>query len=233
VWWSIVHSGIRRSLLLAGGIAGVLMLSALGSLRTGEVPSGGDLADYAAAESVLVSISPALYLESSDHAFDAVRAPRYLVTDFVNAVPRVLLPNKNDLQRSPEDDGFQVESSLGGVSVTSSLLVNFGWLGGLAFIAALGWVTTRLWLRALANPLGMLPIGLSAVLGAIPMSLFRDKFSVSIVRWMVLTGVIQTALIYAGMLLVSRPTRRAARRTATNTTIWVANHDSAHATASL
>jgi hypothetical protein len=213
VWWTTRFRGIRRVVAVGAALLGLLGLTLFGAVRTGQPPTTAQMTDYAAAESVLVSVSEGLFLTSEKAVFAPLRVPRYLATDFVNAVPRVVLPNKDDLQANPEDDGFRVDSPLGGVSVSTSLLVNFGSLGSLAFVGLLAYGIRRLRAYAMARPEGLRTIAYAVAAAALPMSFFRDKFSVSIVRWMVLTAVVQLLVCYAVVALATRPMRRRATTT--------------------
>jgi hypothetical protein len=197
IWLTTNVRPVRRWVLLGIGALGVLSLSAFGSIRTGATPSGHDLAVYGTAESILTSVSLANFLDSPTPAMATVRPPLYLATDLVNAVPRAILPNKDQLRRNPEDHGFRLDNPLGGQSLGVSLLLNFGWLGALGAVAAAAYWLGRLRRRVAAYPSSPVGITYAVVAASLGMSLFRDPFSISLVRWWLVTATLMPALLFA------------------------------------
>jgi hypothetical protein len=221
VWFTHVRGPISRWLLVGAGAVGFALLTALGSVRTGELPSGETLGFYATSESVLTSISQGNFLSSEREVFLPARLPKYLASDISNIVPRAVLPGKDALRLDPEDEGFTVTSALGATHLQVSSLINFGFVGSVAAFGGLSYGFSRLKLFVLRHDTSVLSITYASCAGALTFSIFRDPFSISVVRWMLLNGV-TLPLIYLVAVTVARrrPLSGAANRvTATHTPI--------------
>lgn len=190
VWYSIAVVPPRRILLVVGGALAFVLLTAYGGLRTGTAPSPSELSLYATTESVQGSIALYNIMENDDREFDLIRAPIFLASDLVNVVPRVLLPNKDSLRITPEEQGFVLDNPLGGLNVGVSLLLNFGSFGSLVVIFLLGLGLTRLRIRS-AEPAATVRRAIYSLISAtLLMAFFRDYFSITIVRWWILICII-------------------------------------------
>lgn len=203
VWMSHARRPVRTKALATAGLLGFGALTLLGALRVGESPNAETLAFYSTSESVLTGIGQANFLASDADVFAPLRAPKYLLGDLSNAVPRVLVPNKDDLRFDPLDDGFITTSPLGATSLQSSALINFGSVGSLFAAAAFGYGLIRLQQRALARrPKAVLAY--SSIAAALTFSLFRDPFSISVARWMLLNAFALPGIYALGTAVVRR-----------------------------
>ncbi len=191
-----------------GGLAAFALLAAYGSLRTGDTPTAADMKLFSTTEAVQGSIALFNTLEDNSSQFDAIRIPVLLASDSVNIVPRVLLPTKDDLRVTPEDIGFQLDNPLGGLNVSVSLLVNFGSIGSLIVVLLLGGSLSRLRRLASAPRSSVYRVSYAIVAGTLLMVFFRDPFSISVVRWWLLTALIVPAALTAAMRLLARQTPR-------------------------
>lgn len=208
VWTSIAVRPIRRWVLISLGVAAFALLTAYGALRTGSVPTASNLGLYATTESVQGSIALFNTLEDNDDQFALVRAPVFLASDFVNIVPRVLLPDKDDLRVTPEERGFVLDNPLGGLSVGVSLLINFGSVGSVVVVAAVGYGFSRLRARTLDPRASVLRSSYALAAATLLMVFYRDPFSISIVRWWLLNATLIPLFMSAAIRLVSATQRQ-------------------------
>ena len=196
VWVSNFRRPIRRSVCMAAAVALVIGLAVLGSVRVRETPSVRTIGYYASAESVLTAWSRDLYLTSPRPVLAPAAVPKYLASDLVNVVPRALLPAKDSFRLVPEDEGYTVSSALGGISAVASLLLNFGFAGSLVALAALSLGLRRLQARCLATPSSVASVAYCVLTGGLATSFFRDPFSISIVRWGIVSAVLTVGLFH-------------------------------------
>lgn len=204
VWIGVSVRPLRRSTIILVSVAAFGMLTAYGSLRTGDAPNADDMQLFATTESVQGSIALFNTLEMNDEQFDAVRIPVFLASDMVNLVPRVLLPGKDDLRVSPEERGFVLDNPLGGLNVAVSLLINFGSVGSLTAIFLLGWGLSRLRRASAAPRSTVYRVSYSIIAATMLMIFYRDLFAISIVRWWILTALIVPAGVTAAMQVFAR-----------------------------
>jgi hypothetical protein len=190
VWFTQVVRPVKRSFILGAGVCSFVALTALGSIRTGELPDRETLGFFATSESVLTSISQATFLSSEREIFLPARAPQYLASDITNILPRAIVPNKESLRLDPEDDGFSIGSALGAVHLQVSSLINFGYVGSLVVVALSAYGLSRLKLKVQENTASVLSITYATCSAALTFTLFRDPFSISVVRWIIVNGAI-------------------------------------------
>lgn len=219
VWFTQVVRPIKRSLILGAGVGAFAMLTVLGSARTGELPDRDSLGFFATSESVLTSISQATFLSSEREIFLPARAPRYLASDITNVLPRAIVPNKESFRLDPEDDGFSVSSALGATHLQVSSLINFGFAGSLLVFGLLAYGLSRLKLAVQRDHASVLSISYATCSAALTFTLFRDPFSISVVRWMIVNATILpfVYLACASVLKRAPSTRRHTTLTAPNT----------------
>lgn len=219
VWRTHVRRPVQRKVLIAGALFGFVALTSLGSLRTGAVPDRNTVGFYATSESVLDGISKGRFLTSKREIFLPLRVPKYLLSDLTNIVPRAVLPGKDDLRFDPEDDGFLNVSSLGATHLTVSAMINFGFVGSLLAFGALANVLARLRHKILRRPTIVWSISYACASAALTFSIFRDPFSISVARWMLVNAIVLPGVYLAAVKLVRRsePVRPLKWRTAQQT----------------
>ena len=203
VWYSHARAPISRMLIVAVGLGGFVALTFLGSLRTGELPDRETVGFYATSESVLTSISQGNFLSSPREVFMPLRIPKYLASDLSNAVPRIILPTKDSLRLDPEDEGFLVTSALGATHVQVSSLINFGLMGSMFAFGALAYLLSWLKRFVLVHRWSIWSLTYASASAALAFSLFRDPFSISIIRWMLVNACVLPAL-YLAVVTISR-----------------------------
>lgn len=218
VWSTHTQRSMQRRTIAVGALLGFVALTGLGAARIGEAPTLEAAGFYASSESVLTSVSAGRYLASEPEVLPLVALPKYLVSDLVNVVPSVILPNKADLRLDPADEGIVLSSSLGAQSLWASALLNFGVLGSLVVGGLAGFGLGRLQLRVLAEPRRTATLVYSIFSASILFSLFRDPFSISIVRWLLTTGCLTIgAVVFGSRLLQYKPKRLRTPNTAAAT----------------
>lgn len=159
------------SLVAAGGAA------IIGIVRLGMGVNETAVLFNLAAEPLFTSFSLLSFLVNNHP--DLLRIPVFLASDFANLIPTALFPGKAALLRDPNNYGFPVLAPLGALNSYFSFMINFGALGTIAALYAGG-----AWLGRLRQREGS-PVARTAysmITGWAAFTLFRDPFSVSIVK---------------------------------------------------
>lgn len=174
-WWKFRASGSRARLRsLAAVIVTPLAFGVVGMLRLG-VFDLADLSFYIFAEPLFTSISAFTLMDGN--GWELLDAPRDFFSAFINLIPAALWPGKTDYVISLLDTSLNFEAPFGAISIVTSTIGNFGYLGGPIFLSAVGFVMARA-KRGTDSVAGR---ALYCYLcGLLPFMLFRDPFPVQI-----------------------------------------------------
>lgn len=198
-WWNwVAKSRAARWRSVGFALLAVVGLVVLGMYRVGEADFD-QFAFYFLAEPMYTGISGvSLVLNGS---WSLVDTPRDFFSGFINLVPASIWAGKADYLVSLLDTNLDLESPFGALSIVASTIGNFGYLGGLVFIAFVGFVLGWSGMNA-KTPLGR---ALHCVLASmLPFMFFRDPFQVQV-------KVVLTAFLLVALhTLVSK--KRARRR---------------------
>lgn len=205
IWLGIAVRPLKRTTIVVAGIAAFLMLTAYGSVRTGDQPSVADMQLFATTETAQGAIALYNTLETNTQQFDAVRLPEFLASDMINLAPRALLPNKDELRVVPEERGFILDNPLGGLNVGVSLLINFGSLGSLVAILGLGFALSRVRQTCQEPRATVVRVVYSIISATLLMGFYRDFFAITIVRWWIFIGLVLTGCVSLAMRWADRP----------------------------
>ncbi len=185
----------RVILLFSIGVAAV---GAIGVIRLGT----GGLSPVALAENIFgepLFTSFSLLNFLGQNRFELVNVPRFLTGDLLNLVPSFLFPNKSLYLPDPSRFGYVVYAPLGALHMFFSFMINFGLVGSMVVLGALGgWLS---WVRSVSTPL--MRVIYSMVSGCLAFTFFRDPFSVSLVKNMLEFSVVVPALITLASHVVS------------------------------
>ncbi len=173
-------------------------------MRTGDTPTTDSLYLFSTTETVQGSIALFNTLESNTQQFDVVRMPEFLASDMVNIVPRIILPKKDDIRVTAEERGFVLDNPLGGLNVAVSLLINFGSIGSLVVVTLLGLTLSRLRRRAMSPRAVVHRVTYAVIAATMLMSFYRDFFSITVVRWWILTGLMIPSFLSLAMRFFGR-----------------------------
>ena len=192
----------KRAVLILGGT--FVGAGAVGLLRLGHGVSPVEIAANLAAEPLFTSFSIIHFV--GHYPMAVLHAPVFLAGDFLNLVPSALFPGKTAYLPNLSHAGYVVYAPVGALHMALSFLVNFGVVGTLVVIAALGFALSRL--RDVRTPLAAAIY--SMLSGSLAFTFFRDPFSVSIVKNMVEFSVLVPAAIVAAGHVVSTVVNAAA-----------------------
>lgn len=137
-WWNWESKTNRSRLLslLLLFFGGVALLTAVGMLRQGSGFNLTALAFYFSAESFFVFISAASIFTEGEWYLLNFRTG--VAAYLLNLVPSVIWPDKLAFITELSGEGLAFISPFGAISVVTSTVGNFGFLGGLLFFAAVG-----------------------------------------------------------------------------------------------
>ncbi len=174
-WWKFRASGPRARLRsLVAVIVTPLAFGVVGMLRLG-VFDLADLSFYIFAEPLFTSISAFTLMDGNGWAL--LDTPRDFFSAFINLIPAAVWPGKTDYVISLLDTSLNFEAPFGAVSIVTSTIGNFGYLGGPLFLGFVGFVMGRT-RRGTGTAAGRaLYCYLCSLL---PFMLFRDPFPVQI-----------------------------------------------------
>lgn len=197
--WNWRHkSAFARHRALMWAFLVILLLAILGMVRMG-VFNPFFLVIYMFLESLFTSISAFSAVGGEWVWFDISNDFIYA---FLNIVPSWLWEGKAAYIASVADSEVLVLSPFGAKSIVASTVQDFGFAGGLIFIALVGFVMGR----SRANATSPISIALYCYLTALLLFVFfRDPFQIQIK--LVLTGFLLMWL-YRGMSALAAPTRR-------------------------
>lgn len=198
-WEGGAASARRRALMWV--FFAVVAFAVLGMLRMG-VFNPFFVLLYAFLEPFFTSIS-AFAVIRGDWTWLADSPDDFLIA-FLNIVPSWLWPDKADFIGSSMEE-FGVFSPFGAKSIVASTIQNFGFAGGLAFVAAVGFIMGRGRFNATS------PISIAFycyLVGLLLFIFFRDPFQIQVK--LVLTGILLMWL-YRGISSVCAPVGKAVR----------------------
>jgi hypothetical protein len=179
----------------------IVAAGAVGLLRQGTTFSPFAAAVNIVAEPMFTSFSLLDYVRRGD--FPLWNAPRFLMSDIINLIPSAILPGKTQLLLRPEDYGYTVFAPLGAVSSFFSFMINFGLVGTLLFMFALGSALGVL--RRLRDPLSR--VIYSMLSACLAFTFFRDGFSVSLVKNMLEFSVLVPIAVAVSLHVVTEAAR--------------------------
>lgn len=168
---------IRYRTFLIGGILSALFTGVMGVVRLGGAVNPDTVLFNLAAEPMFTSFSLVNFL--ADGHFGLIRAPIFLASDFANLIPTVVFPAKEKLLLNPSDAGFQVFAPLGALNSFFSFMINFGAVGTVVALYALGAGLRHL--RARSGS-AVARTSYSMLTGWLAFTFFRDPFAVSVVK---------------------------------------------------
>jgi hypothetical protein len=205
-------SVFRRPLSSAAALTIVALVVAVGGV-VGSVRVGGGVSFLGvvggvAMEPLFTSFSLLDFIGQGD--FPLVNFPRFLLGDLINLVPSALFPSKTSFLVRPEDYGYTVFAPVGALSSFFSFMINFGVLGTMAFVGLLGAALSVL--RRYAAPLARVVYAM--VSGCLGFTLFRDPFSVSLVKNLLQFSILVPLLLAAALHVVTVVVTASARRPA-------------------
>ncbi|MGI8546429.1 MAG: hypothetical protein ACR2M1_03705 [Gemmatimonadaceae bacterium] len=169
----------RIGYLRLGGFftVGGVLAGAIGTIRIGGQLSPQAVAANLSSESLFTAFSLIRFVGAG--RLELINWPRYLMGDLVNLVPSAILPMKTALfLHGPAQDGYVVFAPLGALHMFLSFMVNFGLVGSMAFLFLLG--ASLSLLRKQRWPAAQVCYAMLS--GCMAFTLFRDPFSVSLVK---------------------------------------------------
>ncbi len=177
VYASAYGRRIKYSALGAVLIGGLSLAGVLGTVRIGGALSPEAVVANLSSESLFTSFSLVRFVGAG--RLELINFPRYLMADLVNLVPSAILPLKTAVfLHGPAQDGYVVFAPLGALHMFLSFMVNFGLIGSLLVLFALGGSLSLL--HKQRTPPARVSYAMLA--GCMAFTLFRDPFSVSLVK---------------------------------------------------
>ena len=194
----------RRRLRYAPAVAllvcGLVIVGAIGAVRGGGgAISVRSIAQNLFSEPLFTSFSAVRFAGSG--RFELINFPRFLLSDLLNLVPSALVPNKAALLVSPADYGYVVYMPLGALHMFLSFMTNFGLLGSMGVLGLMGAGLSALRRRSRATP--VLRVSYVMLAGWMAFTLFRDPFSVSLVKNMFEFSIVVPWMIVIGAHVVT------------------------------
>jgi hypothetical protein len=198
IYWSAYYRPIptKAALVTFAVLAGAAGL--VGTLRLNGPVSISSVFFNLLAEPLFTSFTLTNFLRAG--TFDLLRAPVFLISDFMNLVPSFLLPSKADLRANPEDYGFSVFAPLGATNSFFSFMINFGVVGTIAALFLIGWLYS--YLRQSDRTL-LHRVSYVMLSGWLGFTFFRDDFSISVIKSMFQFSVALPILMVIALQLVS------------------------------
>lgn len=135
-----------------------------------------------------------------DNAFEWLKFPIFLISNFINLIPSSLFPQKLDYMLNPEDFGYVVYSPGGAENSFFSFMVNFGVLGTYGALFSLGALLNYLKYYDRNLLFRVIYVMLSGWLG---FTFFRDPFFISIVKTMFQESFLTPVLLVVLMQILS------------------------------
>ena len=193
-------------LVLVVGVGG-----AVGSLRFGASVSLVAIGAGVAMEPLFTSFSLLSFIRQDE--FPLFNFPRFVLGDLINLIPSAVLPGKSALLVRPEDYGYVVYAPVGALSSFFSTMINFGLVGTMMLTALLGFSLPLLRAQRAALPRVVYAM-VSACLG---FTVFRDPFSVSLIKnilqFSIITPLAAAAILHVVTVTAGRPPGRPAVHT--------------------
>ena len=198
IYWSSYFRRIPKKTGLITFVALAGAAGLVGTLRMNGPLNLSSILFGLLAEPLFTSFTLTNFLRAGE--FQLLRFPIFLLSDFLNLVPSVLLPTKTALLANPEDYGFSVFAPLGATNSFFSFMINFGVVGTIAVFFLIGWFYS--YLRQSDHTLlhRVLYVMLSGWLG---FTFFRDDFSISVIKSMFQFSVALPLLMVIALQLLS------------------------------
>lgn len=192
VYYTVYVKKIKYSLFIRYAVILFVLMILVGVWRNSGQVSLDFTNIYTAifAESILVGISLFNFIQY-DFTF-LINKPLFLMSDFVNIIPRFIFPNKDEFILNFADYGYEIYSPGGALNSFLSFVINFGIIGNLLFFFLLGFLLR--YIRNTTNILGR--VSYIFISGILTFSFFRDPFNISIVKLVVQFGIIVPVVIF-------------------------------------
>lgn len=142
-------------------------------------------------ETVYTSFSLVSFLDSQ--SINLFQFPFPLISDFTNLLPSFIFPEKSVLVLSYKDI-YNLDAPLGAFHSFVSLMINFGFGGALVLLFLTGFFLGRLKRNAVFSEISRLLYVM--ISGNIAFTVYRDPFSVSIIKNILQFSIIVPMIIY-------------------------------------
>lgn len=201
VYVTVYNKPLKVKTLLLISVISVSFMGAFGIFRLGQDGLGlSSIMFYILAEPIYTSFSLISFIGNNE--IELFNWPIFLISDFINIIPSVMLPNKTDYLLNPSEYGYIIDAPLGAFSSYVSLNINFGLFGSLIIVFIFGLFLSVVKNKSLNNMyFKTIYILLS---GWIPFALFRDPFSVSLVKQMFQLSIIIPILIITAVIIFTQ-----------------------------
>lgn len=167
-------------------------ISLAGVLRSGGLPSFIALGENFALEALFTSLP--IFPLLSGNSLNVIDFPIFLLSDFINLVPTVLLPDKSDLIITPGQAGHIIYNPMGALHQFVSVTTNFGLLGSVMFFLFFGAFFGVLFKY---SDRSYVKVWYVISCGFIATSFFRDPFFVVIIKnWFQYSLLIPTLIMF-------------------------------------
>lgn len=154
IFWLAAHllytQKINRAVIFLMFIACILFTAYLGVWRMGLSIQDVDFVFYIVAEPLLVYFSTLDYFIHNE--VEMFNINRDFLNGFVNLIPSIILPNKNEIYSTLTSQGL-VRSPYGGLNLSVSMIGNFGFIGSIVVSFFMGFLMKRLSVQAATNNL--------------------------------------------------------------------------------
>lgn len=207
-WRFVTLSVSARRFLMMWIVFAPLALAVIGMVRLGSFDIM-TLGFFLFAEPLFTSISGISFM--LDDRWNWLAFPGEFISSFVNVVPSSIWPNKVDHIVQLSDIYSSYESPFGAQSIIVSTIGNFGFVGGLMFVAAVGFFVGRKALMASTPHSRALYCFLISIL---PFLFFRDPYQIQVK--LVITGLLLNVLQRARFSLPATRTLRVGVEEATS-----------------
>ena len=151
-------------------IFGILLMLSIGIIRQGQTINLLSIFYIGAAEPLFTWISAISYLQYNP--IQLFNIPYNFISSFINFIPSIILPNKGEFIYNIAQ---VYDAPLGAMSILTSLLDNFGFLGSCFFLFFGSCILTIIrynWNTTIGKTFYL------CVCGIIPFQIFRDPFTV-------------------------------------------------------
>lgn len=152
-------------------VAAFILSSFVGALRQGESLNIGTASYSLLAEPVFTWFSTSTFLSRNE--IPMFNIPMNFITSFFNLVPNSILGLRQYVV-APAEMGYDYLSPLGGDSVWTSFVINFGAIGSFIFVFITGFLMN--FLRHLSESHRFWAVYYILICSMIPFQLFRDGF---------------------------------------------------------
>lgn len=201
-WWKwVARDALARRRSLKWAALAPIAFALIGMWRLGSFEPR-EIGFYLLAEPLFTSISAISFMLGETWSMFDV--PKDFFSAFINIVPAALWPGKAEFVTSLSDTSLDFESPFGAMSIVTSSVANFGFVGGLVFIGLVGSLFG--WAEKNAGT-PLLRAFYCYLVALLPFLFFRDPFQVQIK--LVVTGFLLVAFHVALSLEMRRQARPA------------------------